>query len=678
MMSRRGHFECTVLAVFAILFISPFISAPCSRRIKMDRRRMGRASSRAASRLSELPMRVHDSNRMSTAYTTPRSDKPSMGKLSISKPLSQTSDRQKSFFGQRASGASMPRSSSIYGFGGPEKLKDTRPLHDKAFVQQCIRQLHEFLTELGYNVAPKTLQSPSTKEFVKLFEFIYRQLDPTFEMPSSKVEEEVPALLKSLRYPYVLSKSSMYSVGAPHTWPQALGALMWLIDNVKICTSLNQQDLLFSDFCEGSDNIDDSADYNRLFLDYTGTTYTKFMQGEDTYEEDDEAFISELKKMWRYDEELLVAMEQKHKMMMEEVERLEKENQKDRLQVKRTEQMRLQSDLHKLRDYSAQVEAFQANQEKKYSELDDELNRAAGNLESLKLEQGELQKVLRNQKYKPEDVQRINREKRELQQAIASQSQSLEHAQQSKWSEEIALAKVKEKAELKLSEYHKLARKLKLIPISAENACGHDFELRPFEYGPANVHLNSQTQMLLKKLTNDVEEDRSRLSNSKFSLEQSCEQAMSNIFDKENDLKQLREQIRKVDDRWDASRKEVEREDKQWAKEVEMVESNRNLLEEKINWGYEEAMQENKALKQQYHLVLLETNEQRRTVCNNLTSMFTTAADHLSATENCLKDLLSHSQHCYSKALEDDEKAVQGLKKMVEDFKLKVQKSFED
>lgn len=33
-------------------------------------------------------------------------------------------------------------------------------------------------------------------------------------------------------------------------------------------------------------------------------------------------------KMWRYDEELLVAMEQKHKMLMEEVERLEKENQK--------------------------------------------------------------------------------------------------------------------------------------------------------------------------------------------------------------------------------------------------------------------------------------------------------------------------------------------------------------
>lgn len=43
-------------------------------------------------------------------------------------------------------------------------------------------------------------------------------------------------LVSSGRYPFVLSKCSMYSVGAPHTWPQALGALMWLIDNVKVRT----------------------------------------------------------------------------------------------------------------------------------------------------------------------------------------------------------------------------------------------------------------------------------------------------------------------------------------------------------------------------------------------------------------------------------------------------------
>lgn len=86
----------------------------------------------------------------------------------------------------------------------------------------------------------------------------------------------------------------MYSVGAPHTWPQALGALMWLIDNVKVrnkqkyltnevwnlflrilfpvlicfvCQinwSLNKQELLFSDFCEDSNNIEEGPEYNKV------------------------------------------------------------------------------------------------------------------------------------------------------------------------------------------------------------------------------------------------------------------------------------------------------------------------------------------------------------------------------------------------------------------------------
>lgn len=51
-------------------------------------------------------------------------------------------------------------------------------------------------------------------------------------------------------------------------------------------------------------------------------------------------------------------------------------------------------------------------------------------------------------------------------------------------------------AELRLSEYTKLARKLKLIPQSAENACGRDFEIRLFECGSSNtVPQNTQVQV---------------------------------------------------------------------------------------------------------------------------------------------------------------------------------------
>lgn len=53
-----------------------------------------------------------------------------------------------------------------------------------------------------------------------------------------------------------------------------------------------------------------------------------------------------------------------------------------------------------------------------------------------------------------------------------------------------------------MTEYHKLARKLKLIPQSAENACGHDFEIRSSECGPGSaVQHNVQIQVLT---TNDA------------------------------------------------------------------------------------------------------------------------------------------------------------------------------
>uniref|UniRef100_A0A3Q4BDR6 Kinetochore protein NDC80 n=1 Tax=Mola mola TaxID=94237 RepID=A0A3Q4BDR6_MOLML len=621
----------------------------------MERGRMSRAT---GSKPPEMPMRVLDSNRMSMVYTTPQSKQPLFGKLSISKPQSVTSERRTSFFGGRTSGAGMPRNSLMSGFGGTEKIKDTRPLHDKSFVQQCIRQLHEVLTEQGYSgtLSAKTLQSPSSKDFVKMFEFIYRQLDPTFEMPNLKTEEEVPAILKALRYPFVLSKSSMYSVGAPHTWPQALGALMWLIDNVKIKWSLSKQELLFSDFREDSDNIEEGAEYNKLFLDYTAETYSKFMQGDDTFEYEEEEFLNKLKRLYNVDEALLFTMEEKHKILRDELERLEKESQTDRLMTKRMEKMKMQTELKQLQSYRVSLESFKANLENKDSELTNTLE--ITHLESLKHERDALQLQLQNQKFTPGDVERINREKRELIQTISILSKSLEDAEQHKWNEEISLAKVQEKVELRLSEYHKLARKLKLIPLSAENACGHNFEIRPFESGPGNmVQHKAQIQMLLRKLVSDVEEENSRLANTHLSLEESCEQVNSNILDKSNDMKQLREQIRKLDEQLDSEMQELAREEQGWAEEMESVENHHKLLEKKVNYAIV-----------LYQLVLQETNEERRTVASNLASVCTTAANHLSVTEKSLEDLHSRVQRLCSKALEEDEAAVQKMQETLKSF----------
>ncbi|KAM6959391.1 kinetochore protein NDC80 homolog [Aplochiton taeniatus] len=609
---------------------------------------------------------------MSMVYATPQSKQPSFGKLNIPKPQSVTSDRRTSFFGNRTSGAGMARNSTLGGFGGAEKIKDARPLHDKAFVQQCIRQLCEFLSERGFpgSVSTKTLQSPSTKEFLKFFEFIYIQLDPTFQMPSSKVEEEVPRILKDLGYPFALSKSSMYSVGAPHTWPQVLGALIWLIDTVKIYCCMSEQDLLFSDFSDGSMAVEEGAEYNKLFLDYTAETYQKFMQGADTYEEEDEAYLGRLKKLFNVDEALLASMEEKYMLLSEEVDRLEKESQTDRLMNKRTEKVKLQTDLQKLQSYRGNLESFKANLETKASGLAEELEAAGLQMDTLKQEQSRLYQLLQNQKFTPADIDRINREKRELQQTISSLTNTLQEAEQHMWNEEIALAKVKETAEVKLAEYHKLARKLKLIPASAENACGHDFEIRSTsDYGPSTtVLLRTQIQNPLRKLMGNVEEECSRLANMKLSLEESVEQVNSNIADKANDLKCLREQIRRLDEQLENDMQELVLEEQKWAKEVESAEGHRKLLERKVNLGFDEAVEQLKVAQQQYHLVLQETKEESRTVSNNLASVLSTATSHLVIVEKFLEDQHRRADRLYSDVIEEDQVELQQLRDLMENF----------
>lgn len=629
---------------------------------------MNRASSSRPSDM--MPLRVADTNRMSM-YTTPQSKQPSFGKLNMTKPPSATSDRRTTFFGARTSGVGVHRNSTFGGLGGSEKLKDTRPLHDKSFVQQCIRKLCEFLSEKGFPgaVSTKTLQSPSTKEFLKLFEFIYSQLDSTFQLPKSKVEEEVPRILKDLGYPFALSKSSMYSVGAPHTWPQVLGALIWLIDTVNIyCSRVNEGDnLLFKGFSEDRMNVEDGVERNKLYLDYIGETYNKFMQGADTFEEEDHVHLNRLKRLYNVDDGLLFSAEEKYRMLNEQVELLEKENQSDPLMNKRMEKLKLQTELQKLDTYHSNLETYKASLETKDARLTEEVEVTGRHLDSLKQEQAKLQHLLDNQKYTSSDIERINREKIELQQTISILNKAQEEAEKHVWQEEMGLATIKEKVELKLAEYHKLARKVKLIPASAENACGHDFEMKTTSmYQPgAMLQYKAQIQIPLRKMITDMEEQSGRLANKKLCVQESIDQMTSNILDKNNQLKQLREQIHKLDERLEQDMQEMALEEQKFATEKDSIENHQKILEDKVTHGYDDAVQKQKATQQQYHLVLQETSEERRTVTNNLASVCTTAANHVYMIEKFMEDQRSKLQRVTSKATEENQVYLQQLREMI-------------
>lgn len=46
----------------------------------------------------------------------------------------------------------------------------------------------------------KSLQAPSVKDFLKIFTFLYGFLCPSYELPDTKFEEEVPRIFKDLGF----------------------------------------------------------------------------------------------------------------------------------------------------------------------------------------------------------------------------------------------------------------------------------------------------------------------------------------------------------------------------------------------------------------------------------------------------------------------------------------------
>ena len=88
--------------------------------------------------------------------------------------------------------------------------------------------------------------------FLLLLQFLVGHFDPKFKC-GSKIEEEIPRLMRNLGYPFMISKSSLFTVGSPHTWPILLAALSWLRERIEMSLGLERDQLLFPPSEDGFD-----------------------------------------------------------------------------------------------------------------------------------------------------------------------------------------------------------------------------------------------------------------------------------------------------------------------------------------------------------------------------------------------------------------------------------------
>lgn len=159
--------------------------------------------------------------------------------------------------------------------------KDPRTLSDKSVQQGIIRKLIAFLSEHNYpkSYTPRALQTPTSKEFLYIFNFLLEILDQQLMIDGMNIVEEVPRTLKLLGYPFTISKNHLLNVGSPHSWPILLGALSFLVDCCKIPDNSSQ--ILFS---EGTGFSDEPSTSERQF-EVEACMYKAFMyHGQDSPE----------------------------------------------------------------------------------------------------------------------------------------------------------------------------------------------------------------------------------------------------------------------------------------------------------------------------------------------------------------------------------------------------------
>ena len=166
-------------------------------------------------------------------------------------------------------------------------ITDPRPISNKAYQQECIKELFSYLQKSGYEhpISHKSLSRPSGKDFSNIVTFMLRRVDPSFQDGTLKMEDEIAMNFKAMGYPFAVSKTALVAAGSPHTWPTLLAALTWLVKRLQCMENLiPEEDNNHSGQFESVEELERKTD--QYFFSYLSASYVAFLKGDEKLRED--------------------------------------------------------------------------------------------------------------------------------------------------------------------------------------------------------------------------------------------------------------------------------------------------------------------------------------------------------------------------------------------------------
>jgi kinetochore protein NDC80 len=513
--------------------------------------------------------------------------------------------------------------------------RDPRPLKDRSFQARIGQELldymvqHNFDTEMKHNLPQNIIKSPTQKDFNYMFQWLYHRIDPSYRFQKN-IDQEVPPILKQLRYPYEksITKSQIAAVGGQN-WSTFLGLLHWMMQLAQMLEGYASN--RYDDACLEA-GIDISADH--ISFDFLSSAYRDWLaMDEDAGDEDAERTLAP------HIEAMARAFERSNSRYLSELEMLEAENARLLQEMEDLEKSTpdprvlddhfkiMEEDKIKFEEYNALAMQRSEKYESRITVLQEEYDKLLDELKEVDEERRGLQKEVDDQGISMADIDRMTSERERLQKGIESAAQRLEDVKKKVADKEVEASRKLDELERLVDKYNTLAYQIGLIPSTAVNANGETYELSvtvnesdftgsvmmkgsygtsstgterllvdPVTgYQPAhilNLDLRGSVKSSFGQLRKDISERRSAAMDAMMKDHDLLDGIKEAIEDKKNEVEALRHRVRAAEEEYEktkevtttqklASDAQIEKMEKELAKMRAQLSESVQLLEQR-------------------------------------------------------------------------------------------------
>ncbi|KAK0629197.1 HEC/Ndc80p family protein [Bombardia bombarda] len=549
-----------------------------------------------------------------------------------------------SFFQQAPAPAGVPR--------------DPRPLKDRSYQARLGQELLEFLAhhnfemEMNHKLSDNFTKSPTQKDFNYMFQWLYHRIDPSYRFQKN-IDQEVPPLLKQLRYPYEksITKSQIAAVGGQN-WSTFLGLLHWMM---QLAQMLDRYVANHYDEACIEAGVDVAGDH--IIFDFLTSAYQDWLNMDDEAGDEDveTALVPHVQGMARafersnakYIQELEI-LEGEHARLQKEMEDLEKSTPDPAVLDNHFKIM--EEDKVKFVEYNTLAMQRCGKYETRIQVLQEELDKLQAELKEAEDERRRLREAVDDQGISMQDIDRMTSERERLQKSIESAEQRLEDVKKKVADKEMEASQKLDELERMVDRYNTVAYQIGLIPSTAVNAKGKDYELQvtvnegpnftssqlqgsygnggsdsdrlladPVTgYQPAhilNLDLRGQVKNSFLTLRKEISERRKVAMDMMMEDHDLLDRAKEAIEDKRNEVEALEHRVRAAEEEYEktkevtttqkmASDAQIEKMEKELAKMRAQLSESVQLMEQRemnTNIEYEQLTLKANALREELH-----------------------------------------------------------------------------